>query len=78
MVPTALQLHPGKQGPFGTTGLYGKIPSNWKRPLNFAQRQKFKSPSEGTGVLWRNEELLGQNSLWIPAQTAGGDAEPGC
>lgn len=47
-------------------------------PLNFAPLQLFKSPCEGVGVLLRNKQLLGQNSLWIPGWAAIGNAEPIC
>lgn len=50
----------------------------WQRTLNLAPLQMFKSPSEGIGVLLRNEQLLGQNSLWIPGWTANSDVEPLC
>lgn len=58
----------------------GPVWPRLQRPLNFARLQMFKSPSEGTGVLQRNKELLGQNSLWIPGWipwwTASSEAEP--
>lgn len=41
----------------------GPVWPQLQRPLNPAPPQLFKSPSEGTGVLLRNKELLGQNSL---------------
>lgn len=56
----------------------GPVWPRMQRPLNFAPLQMFKSPSEGIGVLLRNKQLLGQNSLWIPGWTASGDAEPLC
>lgn len=49
-----------------------------QRPLNFAPLQLFKSPSENIGVLLRNKQLLGQNSLWIAGWATNGDAELYC
>lgn len=54
----------------------GPVWPRLQRPLNLAPLQMFKSPSEGIGVLLRNKQLLGQNSLWIPGWTASSDAEP--
>lgn len=67
----------GGAGPSGDYLLFKQIAGPvWPRlpwPLDFAQRQMFKSPTEGVAVLQRNEEVLGQNRLWIRGWTAGDD-----
>lgn len=80
--PTVRGSHGHKQRRAGDYLLFkqiaGPVWPRLQRPLNFAPLQMFKSPSEGIGVLLRNKQLLGQNSLWIPGWTASGDAEPFC
>lgn len=74
--PTVGGSHGHKQRRVGDYLLFKQIAGSvWprlQRPLNFAPLQMFKSPREGIGVLLRNKQLLGQNSLWIPGWTASG------
>lgn len=66
--PTVGGNHGHKQRRAGDYLLFkqiaGPVWPRLQRPLNFAPLQMLKSPSEGIGVLLRNKQLLGQNSLW--------------
>lgn len=56
-------------------GLCGR---GWKGPWTSLHFWCLKVPARALAVLLRNNELSGQNSLWIPGWTASGDAEPFC
>lgn len=56
-------------------GLCGR---GWKGPWTSLHFWCLKVPARALAVLLRNNELSGQNSLWIPGWTASGNAEPFC